>query len=359
MLASSSRYLDTLESLHKAIRTHTAIPLPTLLKRDDTTSTIPYPYSLYSHPSGIPLRDLYTSPSSPSDPSNTLVRLKAELKLGALLKSLHDNVQNDWFGPPGEDEANRKEWGECYSWQEAFTLLVEGVLEEVRGLLTGLNLGDGGDEEAPSTSIPTKDIHRLLSRAIGSFLFDDVEVPSLVFYPSLSVSDWLSCIFVSNPSTPSTTASLGTEDNPTRSEKEAEEEPEITALILTPSESSIWGDPLLEGCFASSFFSSFTNANIGPNITSSPRKDTGSPDSVWPSKAFLEGYTSTPILLPRHRTKRMWYDLYAALRELVVFLGEEVEDDEGERGCVRKTGVKGRIRRIRENVRRLEDSPCY
>ena len=52
----------------------------------------------------------------------------------------------------------------------------------------------------------------------------------------------------------------------------------------------------------------------------------------------------------------MWYDLYAALRELVVFLGEVVEDDEGESVS---TGVKERIGRIRETVRKLEDSPCY
>ncbi|KAL5483498.1 hypothetical protein ACEPAI_8730 [Sanghuangporus weigelae] len=334
-LSSAAQSLDTIEALHKTIRTHTSIPLPALLKRDDTTSIIAHPYSLYSHPSGVPLGDLYakSSPSSDAkphsdrDPDKALFLLKTELKLGSLIKTLHERVQSDWFGLPGEDAENKKEWGECYSWQEGFTILLEGLLEEAEGLLKASSKSEDDDED--EDEIPTKDIHRLLSRAIGSFLFDDAEVPSLICRPSPSVSGWLSRVFVSDTST---------------------EQPEIAGLVGW--ESCIWGDPLLEGCFASSINGDSKQERDGEN--GEGRK------LEWPSKAFLEGYGSTPIVLPRHRTKRLWYDLYAALRALAVFLVEDSDGDaQNDSGGKKRGVVKERVEGIKEIVRKLENAPCY
>ncbi|KAL5521103.1 hypothetical protein ACEPAG_9025 [Sanghuangporus baumii] len=336
-LASTAQTLDTIEALHKTIRTHTSIPLPALLKRDDTTTIIAHPYSLYSYPSGVPLGDFYfesppssnTKPHSDRDPDKALFLLKAELKLGSLIKTLHEHVQNDWFGLPGEDAENKKEWGECYSWQEGFTILLENALEEAEGLLKASSESEGGGED--EDEIPTKDIHRLLSRAIGSFLFDDAEVPSLIFHPSTSVSEWLSRIFVCNTNA---------------------EEPEIAGLLVW--ESCIWGDPLLEGCFASSINSSNKPKREGEEREGERGK------LEWPSKAFLEGYGSTPIVLPRHRTKRLWYDLFAALRALAVFLVEDSDGDaENDNDGKKRGAVKERVEGIKEIVRQLENAPCY
>ncbi|OCB90698.1 hypothetical protein A7U60_g2060 [Sanghuangporus baumii] len=376
-IASTAQSLDIIEALHNTIRSHSSIPLPALLKRDDTTSLIAHPYSLYSHPSGVSLRDLYpksppsseTKPHSDRDPDKALFLLKTELKLGSLTKTLHERVQNDWFGLPGEDAENKKEWGECYSWQEGFTILLENALEEAEGLLKkasskvpsseseGVAGADDDDDE-----IPIKDIHRLLSRAIGSFLFDDVEVPSLIFHPCPSVSGWLSRIFVSDKIT-----------NPAANA----EEPEIAGLL--GCESCIWGDPLLEGCFSSSINDDSKKEGEGEG---EGRK------LEWPSKAFLEGYASTPIVLPRHRTKRLWYDLFAALRALAVFLFEDSDGDaendkggkkngvvkemvegikeidsdgdaENDKGGKKNGVVKKKVEGIKEIVRKLENAPCY
>ncbi|KAL5504956.1 hypothetical protein ACEPAH_7619 [Sanghuangporus vaninii] len=349
-IASTAQSLDTIEALHKTIRTHTSIPLPALLKRDVTTSLIAHPYSLYSHPSGVSLTDLYpkssplsvdTKPHSDRDPDKALFLLKTELKLGSLTKILHESVQNDWFGLPGEDAENKKEWGECYSWQEGFTILLENALEEAEGLLKKASSKVPGLESEGVAGadndhgIPTQDIHRLLSRAIGSFLFDDVEVPSLIFHPCPSVSGWLSRIFVSDKIT-----------NPTANT----EEPEIAGLLGW--ESCIWGDPLLEGCFASS---------INGNHTNQEREGEGEGRKLeWPSKAFLKGYGSTPIVLPRHRTKRLWYDLYVTLKALVVFLIEDSDGDAENDNGGRKNGVvKEKVEGIKEVVRKLENAPCY
>ncbi|KAL5532310.1 hypothetical protein ACEPAF_5879 [Sanghuangporus sanghuang] len=349
-VASTAQSLDTIEALHKTIRSHSSIPLPALLKRDDTTSLIAHPYSLYSHPSGVSLRDLYPKsppsseikPHSDRDPDKALFLLKTELKLGSLTKTLHERVQNDWFGLPGEDAENKKEWGECYSWQEGFTILLENALEEAEGLLKkasskvpsseseGVAGADNDDE------IPTKDIHRLLSRAIGSFLFDDVEVPSLIFHPCPSVSGWLSRIFVSDKIT-----------NPAANA----EEPEIAGLL--GCESCIWGDPLLEGCFASSINDDSKKEGEGEGEGEGRKLE-------WPSKAFLEGYASTPIVLPRHRTKRLWYDLFAALRALAVFLFDNSDGDaENDNGGKKNGVVKKKVEGIKEMVRKLENAPCY
>ena len=166
-----------------------------------------------------------------------------ELQLGKYLGQLHSGVQNDWFGIP---LAQGEPVDASYSWQETFTLLLESLLSECQDM-TGDELG-----------LPYEDIRRYLSRAIGFFLFDDVEVPSLVWLTGSEHDIYLS------------------------SEKEV-------IAILPSVAHALWGDPLLE-----SFF-------LPPA----------------PSKLFLEAYTASggePLLaFSRQKTKRLWYSVFLAL----------------------------------------------
>jgi len=96
------------------------------------------------------------------------------------------------------------------------------------------------------------------------FLFDDVEVPSLVALTTAAES-----VFITD----------------------VDGEPQL-ALLLPSFAHLLYGDPLLERAFS---------------------------PSEAPSKALLEGYGAPPpIVFSRQRTKRMWYDLYLGL---VVLLG--------------------------------------
>jgi hypothetical protein len=166
-----------------------------------------------------------------------------ELQLGKYLGQLHSGAQNDWFGIP---LAQGDPPDPSYSWQETFTLLLETLLSECQDA-TGVQLG-----------LPYEEIRRYLSRAIGFFLFDDVEVPSLV---------WL-----------------------TGSEHEVYLSSEKEVVVILPSVAhALWGDPLLENFF------------LPPA----------------PSKVFLEAYTASggePLLaFPRQKTKRLWYSVFMAL----------------------------------------------
>ena len=86
-------------------------------------------------------------------------------------------LQNDWFGLPSQEK------DELYNWQEAFTYLLETLLQDARDL---------GEE------LPWEDVQRYLSRAIGFFLFDDCEVPSLISF--LGDADSITVDF--DPATP-------------------------------------------------------------------------------------------------------------------------------------------------------------
>ena len=72
--------------------------------------------------------------------------------------------------------------------------------------------------------IPFEEIRRYLSRAIGFFLFDDVEVPSLIDF-TLSNDD----VFISLPS--ASTA----------------DEPHVISLPIPTH--ALWADPMLETLF--------------------------------------------------------------------------------------------------------------
>jgi hypothetical protein len=167
-----------------------------------------------------------------------------ELRLGVALRTLH-SLQSEWCGPPTLESEG------LYNWQEAFTLLIEESLSAAESA----GLASAEDVAA---------LRSYLARAIGAFLFDDVEVPSLVALTAGAES-----VFITD----------------------VDGEPEL-ALLLPSFAHLLYGDPLLERAF--------------------------SPFEA-PSRALLEGYGAPPpIVFARQRTKRMWYDLYLGL---VVLLG--------------------------------------
>lgn len=214
-------------------------PVPVALNTDAAR-----PYILARLPmpltTSTPLRQLATVRDSlPPEGAASL-----DLRLGVALRTLH-NLQSEWCGPPTLEKEG------LYSWQEAFSLLIEEALTaaESAGLVSAADLTT---------------LRSYLARAIGAFLFDDVEVPSLVAFTTGTES-----VFITD----------------------AEGEPEL-ALLLPSLAHVLYGDPLLERAF--------------------------SPSEV-PSRALLEGYGAPPpIVFARQRTKRMWYDLYLGL---VVLLG--------------------------------------
>lgn len=224
--------------------------------------------------------------------------LLVDLQLGKFLGQLHSGVQNDWYGlalppnnPPGPDPS--------YSWQETFTALLEGLLTDV-----------GQTQE--DVEIPVERIRGYLSRAIGSFLFDDVEVPSLIWFTG-SEDD----IYIALP-TPAEAAAVVAE-----AEAEAGTPggtgPMIVAILPNVAH-ALWGDPLLE-----SFFMPPTSAALGEGY----KGGGGGPISVF----------------PRQKTKRIWYSLFLALVVLNEQRGEE------KRAWAKET--------LRKCVEELEGAPCY
>jgi hypothetical protein len=167
-----------------------------------------------------------------------------DLRFGVALRAQH-NLQSEWCGPPPLESEG------LYSWQETFTRLVDEALCAAEAA----SIASAEDVTA---------LQGYLARAIGAFLFDDVEVPSLV-----ALTTGAGSVFVTD----------------------TDGEPQL-ALLLPSFAHLLYGDPLLERAF--------------------------SPSEV-PSKALLEGYGAPPpIVFARQRTKRMWYDLYLGL---VVLLG--------------------------------------
>jgi hypothetical protein len=166
-----------------------------------------------------------------------------DLRLGVALRTMH-NLQSEWCGPPPLEKEG------LYSWQEAFTLILEETLSAAES---------AGIASADDVTM----LRGHLARAIGAFLFDDVEVPSLV-----ALTTGAESVFIAD----------------------VDGEPQL-ALLLPSLAHLLYGDPLLERAFS---------------------------PSEAPSRALLEGYgTPPPIVFARQRTKRMWYDLYLGLVALL------------------------------------------
>jgi len=135
------------------------------------------------------------------------------------------------------------------SWEEAFTLLLEALLDKT-------------ETDELWETVKIEQIRGALSRAIGFFLFDDVEVPSLV---------WL------------------TGDELSAMEVEEGGESKLTFLGFSHA---VWGDPRMEHVFM---------------------------DEI---KDVQEGYDQNLFLLPRQRIKGVWYSLFFAL--LMIAESEDV-----------------------------------
>ncbi|KAH0828654.1 hypothetical protein J3R83DRAFT_3016 [Lanmaoa asiatica] len=261
---------------------------------------------------------------------------RVELRLGTHLRALH-GMTNDWFGIPmdkpipeppsvpsfatllaasqaGEDGEGEGEDMTPYSWQDTFVLHLEELLERVRG-----------DAEARKTApsdyvvdIDVDELRRSLSRAIGSFLFDDVEMPRLI---------WVT----GNEEDVIVSVTRGKESDGTASEEDMEAD---IAYLLPTFGHALWGDPLMEAWF------------LPPG----------------PTTVINEGYFDgeeggTLVVFPRHKTKRVWYTVYLAL----MVLAEEMSREEGgetTQGSGRET-IRWARGILPECVEILKNAPCY
>ncbi|KAF8154590.1 hypothetical protein B0H34DRAFT_529976 [Crassisporium funariophilum] len=286
---------NSLAAVHKIltlIRTNTEIPIPDSIL-DTTLDLVPFHY-LLSPASPIASSDIVSvSTARKSGMLSAEDSILIDLQIGRFLGQLHSGVQNDWYGLPQVNEPKEP----SYSWQETFTVHVENLL---------------GGLEAEEVPLPYEDIRRYLSRAIGSFLFDDVEVPSLIWFTG-SDED----IYVSLPSHPATKV-------------------RGIVAILPNVAHALWGDPLLE-----SFF-------LPPG----------------PSEALLQGYTGSGggqlFVFPRQKTKRMWYTLSLAL---LVLQEHRVAARMGKAGSQSQSESEvseaWAMSMIAKTVESLKDAPSY
>ncbi|GLB41026.1 hypothetical protein LshimejAT787_0902410 [Lyophyllum shimeji] len=298
--------LPLVAKLLSLIRTNTAIPIreSTL---DTSLSLIPFHY-LLSPLSPFTSSSIVSLPAArASGQLSDKAQLSIDLLLGAFLGQLHNGVQNDWYGRPTLEDTQTPPSDMGYSWQETFTGCLDELLAHVES-----------DEAAYGMSLPYTDIRQYLSRAIGSFLFDDVEVPSLIWFTG-SEDD----IYITLPSS---------------SQVKESAEPGTIAAILPNVGHALWGDPLLEAFMMGD--------------TSRVAEGNG------PSKAFMEGYVAGgggPVLVfPRQKTKRIWYSVFLAL----VVLTKYGPIREGE-----ELWVKEKRKWARETldvcISALKDAPCY
>ncbi|KAF9479838.1 hypothetical protein BDN70DRAFT_665096 [Pholiota conissans] len=281
-------HTNALPEIHRIlshIRSKTNIPIPDPIL--DTTHEL-VPFDLLLCPPS-PITSTNIIPLSVARKSGYLNEAHAafvDLEIGRFLGQLHSGVQNDWFGLPHLDAPPEP----SYSWQETFTHLLETLLSEF---------------QAAGVELPYEEIRQYLSRAIAFFLFDDVEVPSLIWLTG-SEDD----IYISLPSHPATK---------TRG---------IVAILPTAAH-ALWGDPLLE-----SFF-------IPPA----------------PSQGVLEGYVGSGgthlTLFPRQKTKRLWYTVFLALLALKErrLGGVPVDDSE--------VTERWALDIVKDSTKLLANAPCY
>lgn len=285
----SPNSLPVIEHILNAIRSKTEIPLtPAIL--DTSLSLIPYHFLLSGTTRASSDNLLSVAQARQRGLLSEKGSVFVDLQLGKYLGQLHTNVQNDWFGAPSlKDPANPS-----YSWQETFTDLLERVLSHFEEGRVKVDF-----------QIPYDTIRLYHSRAIGFSLFDDVEVPSLVWVTG-SEDD----IFISLPTDANSPWSF-----------------EIAA-ILPVAAHAVWGDPLLE-----SFF-------VPPH----------------PSNAMAKGYIGAGggalTIFPRQNTKRIWYNLFLAL--LVLYeIGAPGEEDE------LKDKTAWCEKTIHDSVDALKNAPYY
>ena len=203
-----------------------------------------------------------------------------------------------------------------YSWQDTFVVRLETLLECV--------CGDAeARKTAPSGSMVDVDVdalRRALCRAIGSFLFDDVEMPRLIWVTGNEEDVIVSLTPVNG----------GKQGGSGTTEEDGEAD---IAYILPTFGHALWGDPLMEAWFLP------------------PGPVTGI------NEGYFGGEDGTLIEFPRHKTKRTWYTVYLAL----LVLAEEMSREETEK--MAEASERETIRWARnilpECVEFLKHAPCY
>jgi hypothetical protein len=330
--SQANKSVESISRTLNLISTHTDIGFPRHAV-DTSRSIIPYDY-IYVHPIDVPA----ASPKNEYDHISLhdaihTKKLEArqsaaiQLHLGSFIAQLHA-IQNDFFGfpPPADTSALTEsslspaftakptlpfilpadpEPPNSYSWQETFVHLLDDLISELQ-------------TEASSDiaqDVAFQDIQTYLSRAIAFFLFDDVEVPSLISV-SLSTKDIILRV--------------------SREDAEHQSDPEIHHILPTFAGSLVYGDPLLESLF------SHNMSNVDEEGT-----------LLGESEPFLEGYGNRLIMFKRQRTKRLWYDLYLAL----MVLAQQTKSELRSRAEIRER--KQALTEVKRCVTALRDAPCY
>ncbi|KAF6760478.1 hypothetical protein DFP72DRAFT_805220 [Ephemerocybe angulata] len=322
--SSERNTLPLITHLLSLIRSNTQIPISDPIL-DTTRDLIPFDF-LLSPPTPFPSSSIITLHDAKAQGLlNEQLQAMIDLQMGSFLAQMHQNVQNDWFGlpvlpprgtvptpgapqrPPAEAEP------ECYSWQETFTTLFESLLSSVKTKLSSQHPDADPDNQDDALGIPFTAIHSAMSRAIAFFLFDDVEVPSLVWFTGFDTDIYLSLPTHGSTKTPGIVA------------------------ILPSMPHMLWGDPLLE-----SFFIPLAE-----------------PGGVEKSKALIEGYTGAggaPLIsFARQKTKRVWYTLYLALSVLNEYLSLST----GSSSQALEEKRKWAFDTIRTCADVLKTAPCY
>ncbi|THU85142.1 hypothetical protein K435DRAFT_869620, partial [Dendrothele bispora CBS 962.96] len=144
-------------------------------------------------------------------------------------------------------------------------------------------------------------------RAIAFYLFEDVEVPSLVWFTG-SEDD----IYIFKPS--------------------SSKDPPNIAAFLPNLTHAIWGDPLLETFFLPSSSSPETNPSPSPAMM----------------QGYLEAGGSNLLIFTRQKTKRLWYTVFLALVTMAEHMGHE-EDDK----------MSWALQTLKECTEKLKEAACY
>ncbi|KAJ8457412.1 hypothetical protein ONZ45_g18321 [Pleurotus djamor] len=277
--------LKQIRHLLGLLHSNSSVPFPRVFE-DESLDVFPHHYLLFDMPldasKGISLSEARTSGVLDERGISRI-----ELELGMYLGQLH-NIQNDWFGLPSVSEPVDP----SYSWKESFTLFFETLVHEIES-----------SHSASTLDLPLHEIKKYMSRAIGFFLFDDAEVPSLIGFTVSDDDVWIL--------PPENESSL----------------PAICAILPNLSW-ALWGDPLLEAMF------------MPPG----------------PSAAVLEGYLgaggSNPIVFARQKTKRLWYSLFMSL----LILARDGDNAESLAGGKRRSWA---VKTAQDCAKALKDAPYY
>jgi hypothetical protein len=281
-----SQEYELLSHLHSRASTNPLpIPIPSPIVPVTKFDSGTFSYFLLSRPSGVPFR---------RDTLPIHEHSSTDFHIGSFLRDLH-TIDGEYFGRPGTPTNEQ-----LYVWQEAFTLALEEVIDKAQELSGVLD------------SLPFEAIRSLLSRAIGSFVFDDVEWPSLVTIAA-DESDFLL--------------------SPTG---------ELVCALATGLSHATWGDPLLEQLFMRprhQLIAGYKNEPYTPHDAET-EEDSQNPSS-WGLTTFA-----------RQQNKMVWYQLYVALVAIV----EEMESKSQE---TESNNITRSVEAVKSCVIKIQKSSLY